>query len=40
MRATHLLTGDKSHFGRYYNRRVRGVLILNPKDYPPIENPS
>ncbi len=35
MRATHLLTGDKSHFGRYFNRRVGGVLVLNPKDYPP-----
>lgn len=32
-RATHLLTGDKRHFGQYFGRRVRGVLVLPPADY-------
>jgi predicted nucleic acid-binding protein len=31
--ATHLLTGDKQHFGRYFGRKVAGVLILPPGDY-------
>mgnify|MGYP001390750811 CR=1 FL=1 len=32
-RATHLLTGDKSDFGRYYRRTIAGVLILPPSIY-------
>ena len=32
-RATHLLTGDKTHFGRYYRRTIAGVLILPPSVY-------
>lgn len=28
--ATHLLTGDVRHFGRYYGQVVKGVLILPP----------
>ena len=31
--ATHLLTGDKQHFGALYGRTVGGVLILPPADY-------
>lgn len=31
--ATHLLTGDKRHFGKYYGRRIGGVLILPPAAY-------
>jgi uncharacterized protein len=31
--ASHLLTGDKTHFGRYFGRRVAGLLILRPADY-------
>ncbi len=31
--ATHLLTGDKLHFGRYFGRAVAGVLILTPSAY-------
>jgi len=31
--ATHLLTGDRTHFGRYYGRTIAGVLILSPSDY-------
>ena len=32
-RATHLLTGDKDHFGKYFGQTVVGVLILRPRDY-------
>ena len=32
-RATHLLTGDKDHFGKYFGQTVAGVLILRPRDY-------
>jgi hypothetical protein len=32
-RATHLLTGDKTHFGPYFGRTIEGVLILLPGDY-------
>jgi predicted nucleic acid-binding protein len=31
--ATHLLTGDKAHFGRFFGRRTAGVLILPPSEY-------
>ncbi|MBI5380153.1 MAG: PIN domain-containing protein [Nitrospirae bacterium] len=31
--ATHLLTGDVRHFGRYYGRVVEGVRILPPGVY-------
>jgi hypothetical protein len=31
--ATHLLTGDKRHFGALYGQRVGGVLILPPAEY-------
>jgi predicted nucleic acid-binding protein len=32
-RATHLLTGDKDHFGTYFGQTIGGVLILRPRDY-------
>lgn len=32
-RATHLLTGDKQHFGQYFGRRFGSVLILTPAEY-------
>jgi uncharacterized protein len=32
-RAMHLLTGDKDHFGKYFDQTVAGVLILRPRDY-------
>ncbi len=32
-RATHLLTGDSTHFGRYYGRRIAGMLVLRPAEY-------
>jgi uncharacterized protein len=31
--ATHLLTGDQTHFGPYYGRSIGGVLIVRPRDY-------
>ena len=31
--ATHLLTGDRTHFGPYYGRTIAGVLILPPSIY-------
>ena len=33
MKATHLLTGDKQHFGAYYGQAVVGVLIMSPAEY-------
>jgi predicted nucleic acid-binding protein len=32
-KATHLLTGDKKHFGRSYGRSVAGITILPPREY-------
>ncbi len=31
--ASHLLTGDREHFGRYFGRRLGGVLVVPPSDY-------
>ncbi|MFN2317694.1 MAG: DNA-binding protein [Gemmatimonadales bacterium] len=31
--ATHLITGDARHFGRYFSREVLGVLVLTPAMY-------
>jgi predicted nucleic acid-binding protein len=31
--ATHLLAGDKQHFGAYFSQRIQGVLILPPAEY-------
>ena len=31
--ATHLLTGDRTHFGPYYGRTIAGVLVLPPSAY-------
>ncbi len=31
--ATHLITGDHRHFGRYYGRRLHGVLVMTPAQY-------
>lgn len=31
--ATHLITGDLRHFGRYFNHRISGILIITPADY-------
>ena len=31
--ATHLLTGDVTHFGRYFGHTIEGVQIMLPADY-------
>lgn len=31
--ATHLLTGDKRHFGDLFGQRIAGVLIQTPSQY-------
>ena len=31
--ATHLLTGDLTHFGRLYGKTIGGVTILRPAEY-------
>ncbi len=31
--ATHLLSGDRDHFGKLFGRSVAGVLILPPSQY-------
>lgn len=33
MKATHLITGDFSHFGSLYGKKIEGVLILTPAQY-------
>jgi predicted nucleic acid-binding protein len=32
-RATHLLTGDVTHFGRFFGKRTQGVLVLTPAEF-------
>jgi len=32
-KASHLVTGDRRDFGKYFNQTIRGVLILPPADY-------
>lgn len=32
-RATHLITGDRVHFGRYFGNEIEGVIIQRPADY-------
>jgi uncharacterized protein len=32
-RATHLLSGDRNHFGRYDGRELKGIWIMKPNDY-------
>ena len=32
-RATHLITGDVRHFGRYVGKRIEGMLVSPPGDY-------
>lgn len=31
--ATHLITGDRAHFGRFFGRSIAGILIERPADY-------
>jgi uncharacterized protein len=32
-KADYLLTGDASHFGHLYGKRIEGVLVLRPAAY-------
>jgi predicted nucleic acid-binding protein len=32
-KASCLITGDFTHFGRYFGKKAEGVLILTPSDY-------
>jgi predicted nucleic acid-binding protein len=32
-RATHLITGDITHFGQFFGQRLQGVLVVAPGDY-------
>jgi predicted nucleic acid-binding protein len=32
-RASHLITGDVRHFGRYFGKRIEGILVLTPAEY-------
>ena len=32
-RATHLITGDFRHFGRYFGKPLEGILVLSPAMY-------
>ena len=32
-RASHLVTGDLRHFGPFFGKSIRGVLILSPAHY-------
>ena len=32
-RATHLITGDRQHFGPFFGEYLLGVLVLPPGDY-------
>lgn len=31
--ATHLVTGDLTHFGTWFGRRLQGMLVLPPGEY-------
>lgn len=31
--ATHLITGDLKHFGRYFGNQIHGIPVLPPADY-------
>lgn len=31
--ATHLITGDRKHFGHLFGKKVAGVLVVRPSDH-------
>ena len=33
MKATHLVTGDFTHFGSLYGKKIEGVVIISPGEY-------
>lgn len=32
-KATHLITGDLKHFGRYFGARLEGIWVMRPAQY-------
>jgi len=32
-KATHLITGDLAHFGRFFGKHLQGVMVMPPADY-------
>lgn len=32
-KATHLVTGDRKHFGMYWGQTISGILIVPPADF-------
>jgi predicted nucleic acid-binding protein len=32
--ASHLLTGDRQHFGNLYGKSIGGIFVVPPADYP------
>jgi predicted nucleic acid-binding protein len=32
-KADYLITGDRSHFGKYFGQTIKGIKIRTPKDY-------
>ena len=32
-RATHLITGDVRHFGKFFGKKIMGILVLPPAQY-------
>jgi predicted nucleic acid-binding protein len=32
-RATHLITGDVRHFGPYFGKTIKGILVVSPAEY-------
>ena len=32
-RCTHLVTGDRTHFGALYGRTIHGVTIVSPRQF-------
>jgi predicted nucleic acid-binding protein len=31
--ATHLITGDRRHFGRYFGQSLQGIVVMSPARY-------
>ncbi|MBI5586304.1 MAG: hypothetical protein HY892_21035 [Deltaproteobacteria bacterium] len=32
-KADYLVTGDRTHFGKFFDQTIQGIKILLPKDY-------
>lgn len=38
--ANYLLTGDRDHFGAYFDKRIEGVRVLRPAGYLSLRRPE